>query len=373
MDENTNVQFGEGGAGTFSDGKINTSVKDKRNRFVLEEFVKFGAEDKILYDYKPHIGTDVLAKILVNIRKEIEKLGGKFMFDTKFISFVKSDFIQVFTDRGEFKTEHLILGLGNSSRQTFVELKKIGMEIEPKPFAVGYRVQHSQKMINQCMYGDADISILGVADYKLTYTTEKGIPVYSFCMCPGGYVVNSSSERGQLVINGMSYSRRNSKNANSAIIMGINFNTIEEAVSFQIDIEKKAYNRGNGKIPTMLYGDFKRKVVGEKYGSVYPQFKGEAVLANIRGILPKKLEEAFIEGMEAFGKKIEGFNSDDVLVSAVESRTSSPVRMKRNKDFMSNIIGVYPIGEGAGYAGGIMSAAIDGIKVAQSILGGYDE
>ncbi len=371
LDEMTNVQFGEGGAGTYSDGKLNTSVKDFRNRFILNELVKAGANEKILYENKPHIGTDVLKNIVKNIRNEIICNGGKFEFDTKFLGLEKNfDIITVKTNKNIYKTDKLILAIGNSSRDTFLNIKNAGIYIETKPFAVGYRVQHDQRLIDEALYGSS-ISELGPADYKLTYTTKDNIPVYSFCMCPGGYVVNSSSENGKLVINGMSYSLRNSKNANSAIIMGVKFDTVEEAISFQDDIEKKAFYYGNGKIPTMTYKDYKDNKKSDKLGNILPRFKGGYYLTNIRGILPKKLELAFIEAMENFGNRIKGFNNDDVIVSAVESRTSSPVRINRDENFVSNIDGVYPIGEGAGYAGGIMSAAIDGVKVAQSILKGY--
>lgn len=372
LSEKSNIQYGEGGAGTFSDGKLNTSVKDMRNRYVLETLVKFGADEKILYENKPHVGTDILIKVVENMREEIKALGGKFIFNTKFKGIdISNNKFNIITDKNiNLSTDKLVLALGNSARDTFLYLASIGMNIEVKPFAVGYRVQHSQVDINLANYGEKYFDKLGAADYKLTYKTDDGIAVYSFCMCPGGYVVNSSSELGQIAVNGMSYSGRNSKNANSAIIMSVSFDDIYSAINFQIDIEKRAYEKGEGSMPTMLYGDFKANRISESFGNITPQFKGHYTLGSVRGILPKELENAFVEAMEKFGDKIKNFNTDDVIVTAVESRTSSPVRMVRDDKYMSNIKNIYPIGEGAGYAGGIMSAAIDGIRVAQAILEG---
>lgn len=369
LNVDSNVQYGEGGAGTFSDGKLNSSVKDYRNRFVLQTFVDFGANEEILFANKPHIGTDVLINVIKNMRSEIESLGGKFYFNTRMKDFKLASNIEVYTSTGDrFNTDRLVLAIGNSAREEFIMLKDKGMEVVPKSFAVGYRVSHSQEMINKSNYGEKYCDLLGACDYKLTYTTKNKIPVYSFCMCPGGYVVNSSSEQGQIVVNGMSYSKRNSKTANSAIIMGVSFDTVEDAIKFQIEIEKRAFVFGQGAMPTMLYGDYKKNIPSTKFGEVKPRFKGKYRLCNIRGILSYEYEQAFIEAMEEFSKKIEGFNRDDTIITAIESRTSSPVRIVRYDNFQSNFKKVYPIGEGAGYAGGIMSASIDGIKVAQSIL-----
>ncbi len=382
----TNVQFGEGGAGTFSDGKLNTMVKDKDGRLdrVLDIFASHGAPGRIRYESKPHIGTDILREVVKNIRNEFISFGGEIYFETQVTD------IRLNTDGSvkaavcgdkEYPCDYLVLAIGHSARDTFYMLKDLGVSMQPKPFAVGFRVEHPQSLINESQYGKRDIGALSAAPYKLTTTTAEGRGVYSFCMCPGGYVVNASSEEGMLAVNGMSYSGRDGKNANSAIIITVDpkdFGTSDvlSGVEFQRGLEKKAYDLAGGRIPVEYYGDFKKAVLGKDTGKVAasslldetfsPQMKGGFEFSNVHEILPEELNKAFVEGMENFGRTIKGYNDDRALVSGVESRTSSPVRINRGNDgFSENVKGLFPCGEGAGYAGGIMSAAMDGIRIAQ--------
>ena len=382
LNPNSNVIFGEGGAGTFSDGKLNTSVKDPsgRIRFVLETFVRFGADQSILYDNKPHIGTDVLVTIMKNMRAHLISLGCDIRFESCMIG-IKCDAnaicsITVLDEQKkqeyELECKQLILAPGHGARDTFVMLQKLQIPMEPKAFAVGFRVEHPQEMINQFAYG-TDIHRLPAAPYKVTSNFPGGRGVYSFCMCPGGYVVNASSEEGMLVVNGMSYSGRNSKNANSAIIVSLLPEDLDwsdplSGMKFQMEIERKTYELGQGKIPQQLLVDFKNNHVSDSYGSYGSMTKSATVFANLRGILPSEMEESFLAGMEHFGKIIPGFDRDDAILSGTESRTSSPVRICRNQSFESDVKGLYPCGEGAGYAGGITSAAVDGIKVAEAVI-----
>ncbi len=376
LNEEDNVTFGEGGAGTFSDGKLNTMIKDKENRitFVLETFHKFGAPKEILYEAKPHIGTDLLINIIKSMREEIIKLGGEFRFNTCLKDLVISNgrIEKVLLNDYYVDTDILILGIGHSAHDTFHMLNKY-LKMEAKPFALGVRIQHNQKMIDESQYGRV-IEKLGPASYKLTYQTKSGRGVYTFCMCPGGYVVNSSTKEGYLSINGMSNYKRDTSNANSAIIVTVSpkdFGTNPlDGLNFQKSLEKKAYDIGNGLIPTQLYKDFKENRKSEKFGSVNPVFKGGYTFQDINLILPEYICDALKEGIGAFGKKIEGFSNDDAIISAIESRTSSPVKILRDDEFES-IKGIYPIGEGAGYAGGITSAACDGIKVSEKIMDKY--
>ena len=389
LDPESNVQFGEGGAGTFSDGKLNTSIKGQGSyiRFVLNTFREFGADEDILYDAKPHIGTDKLIEIVRNIREKIKELGGEFYFDTRFTGFLLSDDkkslkgIKAVGRRGELtvETEHCVLAIGHSARDTFeLLLDEYGLEMEKKPFAMGVRVQHPQALINEAMYGNDKLSqktaILGEAPYKLTHKCTNGRSVYSFCMCPGGYVVNSSSEEERLCVNGMSYSDRGSGYANSAIVVNITADDFDgedplSGMRLQRRLEEAAYIAGSGNIPMETYGDFKKKEKRpENAGNMEPCIKGYANPADIRSILPEFMGDAIEEGIESFSRMIPGFNSDDTLMYAVESRTSSPVRIVRDDSFESSVKGVYPAGEGAGYAGGITSAAVDGIKTAEKLL-----
>jgi uncharacterized FAD-dependent dehydrogenase len=392
LDPCTNVQFGEGGAGTFSDGKLNTLVKDKdgRGRKALEIFVKHGAKDNILYEAKPHIGTDILCGVVKGMREHIIELGGEVLFESQVTDFVVDEsgrLIKVVAAGKEYPCDAAVLAIGHSARDTFYTLKERKVEMQKKPFAVGFRVEHPQKLINLSQYGIEDPKGLPAAPYKLVAEASDKRGVYSFCMCPGGYVVNASSEEGRLAVNGMSYNARDSRNANSAIIITISpedfgGEDVLSGVEFQRKLEEKAYKVGNGSIPVEYYCDFKENVVKKNNLNILleekkenttdrnlPVMKGSYVFSDVHDILPDDLNVAFVEGMEKFGRMIKGYNNGDALVSGVESRTSSPVRIVRDFSGESvNIKGLYPCGEGAGYAGGIMSAAMDGIQTAEHIV-----
>ena len=377
LDPDSNVQFGEGGAGTFSDGKLNTLVKDPngRNHEVLKRFVEAGAPEEIVYQQKPHLGTDVLIGIVETMRHQIEEMGGSFCFETKVTDLcIENGHLTAVEVNNEEKipADACVLALGHSARDTFDMLHRRGVYMEPKSFAVGLRMEHPQKMINYDLYGEEENEFLGAASYKVTHTCENGRGVYSFCMCPGGYVVNASSEQGMLAVNGMSYQARDSKNANSALIVTVTPEDFPEegplgGISFQRELEKRAWELGKGRIPVQLFGDFKLHQKSSVFGEIEPQMKGAYVLADVRSILPKEIGDSIEEGVLAFGKKLKGFDRNDAILSGVESRTSSPVRIVRNREGYSNIEGIYPCGEGAGYAGGITSAAMDGIKTAEFI------
>lgn len=380
----SNVQFGEGGAGTFSDGKLNTLVKDRegRNRFVLETFVSLGAPRSILYEQKPHIGTDILIEIVKNMRKSIENLGGQVRFNSQVTDIVIGNNLQggekklkqlVINGQEYVDTETAVLAIGHSARDTFSLLLKKQVAMESKAFAVGVRIEHPQSMITKCQYGREFFPGLPAASYKLSEQLPNKRGVYTFCMCPGGYVVDASSEKGCLAVNGMSYHKRDGKNANSAIIVTVNpgdygMGDALSGVAFQRMLEKRAYEIGAGKVPVQRFADFVDNKKGALSNTFMPQIKGAHTVANVRSIFPDILGESLVQGIGAMGKKIPGFAGDDVLISGVESRTSSPVRIERNENMESNISGLYPCGEGAGYAGGITSAAMDGMKVAESII-----
>lgn len=385
LDPDCNVQFGEGGAGTFSDGKLNTLVKDPagRGRKVLELFVEAGAPEDILYVNKPHIGTDVLQHVVAGIRREIVEAGGEIRFQTRVtkilhekgqVTGVEVEYAGRKPEREMIPAERVVMAIGHSARDTFAMLKEEGISMEPKAFAVGMRIEHPQAMINKSQYGVEHPEHLPAADYKLTYRASNGRGVYSFCMCPGGQVVNSSSEPGRMVVNGMSYRARDGRNANSALIVTVTpedypGEDVLSGVAFQRQIEEAAWKTGNGRIPSQLFGDFRENRSSVQYGEVKPDHKGESSLANLRSILPEPLNEALIEGIEAFDHKIKGYAREDAILSAVEARTSSPVKILRDENMMSNIKGLYPCGEGPGYAGGIMSAAMDGCRAAETIVG----
>ena len=381
LDPDSNVQFGEGGAGTFSDGKLNTLVKDPygRNREVLKRFVEAGAPQEILYQQKPHLGTDVLVGIVQKMRQDIIEMGGNFYFRSKVTDLRIEDGILKavkINDDTEIPAEVCVLAIGHSARDTFEMLHKRGVYMEPKSFAVGVRIEHPQSMINQDLYGEDENEFLGAASYKVTHKCQNGRGVYSFCMCQGGYVVNASSEPGRLAVNGMSYQARDSRNANSAMIVTVTPEDFPgdgplKGVEFQKNLERKAWELGKGKIPVQLFEDFRQNKAGEQFGEITPCMKGEYVLANVRSILPTEVGDSIEEGVLAFGRRIEGFDRGDALLSAVESRTSSPVRIVRNEELLSNVKGIYPCGEGAGYAGGITSAAMDGIKIAETVSKKY--
>ena len=393
LDPECNVQFGEGGAGTFSDGKLNTMVKDPsgRNIEVLKILAQAGADPAITYVNKPHVGTDVLRTVVKNIRSEIENLGGEVRFgcrldnleirDGKLQSITISSRIsssEANRNIQNIKTSVLVLAIGHSARDTFEMLAGKQLDMQAKAFAVGLRIQHPQNIINLSQYGIEEAGKLGAASYKLTAQTQSGRGVYSFCMCPGGFVVDASSEPKRLAINGMSNHDRAGDNANSALIVTVTPDDFPVpgalgGVAFQRKLEEAAYRCGSGKIPVQLYGDFAQNRISTGFGAVNPQFKGRFSFGNLREVLPEALSMAMLEGMEHFGHVIHGFDREDAIFAGAESRTSSPLRIPRDNKTMesSMVLGIYPCGEGAGYAGGITSAAMDGMKTAEAIIAKY--
>ena len=386
LNPESNVQFGEGGAGTFSDGKLNTLVKDPsgRNKKVLEILAEAGADPSITYVNKPHVGTDVLSLVVKNIRQEIIRLGGEIRFNCKMTDFTdENGQLTAITasqrqEDGTFKEETIpaqavVLAIGHSARDTFAMLAGKELHLQAKAFAVGLRIQHPQSQINLSQYGMENPGSLGAASYKLTKQTSSGRGVYSFCMCPGGFVVNASSEDGRLAVNGMSNHDRAGKNANSALIVTVTPEDFPDngplgGVSFQRNLEEAAYRAGGGKIPVQLYKDFKADTVSEAFGDVEPAFKGGYSFANLRDVMTEPLSEALVEGINSFGRIISGFDRDDAILAGIESRTSSPIRIPRDEGLESRVRGLYPCGEGAGYAGGITSAAMDGLRAAETIV-----
>lgn len=384
LDPNCNVQFGEGGAGTFSDGKLNTVIKDGSGRRteVMRTFVEYGAEPSIMYINKPHVGTDVLSGIVRNMREDIKRLGGEVHFDSLFTGYdqITQDEVCVHIknlsdgSEKEYRTNALVLALGHSSRDTVEMLYKKGVPMEPKPFAMGLRIEHKRADIDVMKYGDdpAYAKLLPAADYKMTHQASNGRAVYSFCMCPGGYVVNASSEHGETCVNGMSYSGRDGENSNSAIVVNV---TPEDygsdhplaGMKFQRRWEKAAYEAGQGAVPVQLFGDYRRDIPTEKLGGVKPQIKGKYRLTSLKCCLPEYIKDAIIEGVVSFDKRMPGYSSDDAVLSGIEARTSSPVRMIRGDELRCEGTCIYPCGEGAGYAWGITSSAVDGMKVAEAI------
>lgn len=384
LDPNCNVQFGEGGAGTFSDGKLNTVIKDGSGRRteVMRTIVEYGADPSIMYINKPHVGTDVLSGIVRNMREDIKRLGGEVHFDSLFTGYdqITQDEVCVHIknlsdgSEKEYRTNALVLALGHSSRDTVEMLYKKGVPMEPKPFAMGLRIEHKRADIDVMKYGDdpAYAKLLPAADYKMTHQASNGRAVYSFCMCPGGYVVNASSEHGEMCVNGMSYSGRDGENSNSAIVVNV---TPEDygsdhplaGMKFQRRCEKAAYEAGQGAVPVQLFGDYRRDIPTEKLGGVKPQIKGKYRLTSLKCCLPEYIKNAIIEGVVSFDKRMPGYSSDDAVLSGIEARTSSPVRMIRGDELRCEGTCIYPCGEGAGYAGGITSAAVDGMKVAEAI------
>lgn len=377
----SNVQFGEGGAGTFSDGKLYTQIKDPNyyGRKVLQEFVKAGAPEEILYLSKPHIGTFRLVTMVEKIRATIESLGGEIRFgsrvDELLIEHGQVQGVQL--SNGEIlESSYVVLAIGHSARDTFSMLQQNGVYMEAKPFSMGFRIEHPQSLIDQCRFGNAaGHPLLGAADYKLVHHCKNGRSVYSFCMCPGGTVVAATSEAGHVVTNGMSQYSRNERNANSAIVVGITPEVdypehVLAGVDLQRHWERKAFLLGgeNYAAPAQLVGDFLAGKPSIQFGAVEPSYTPSVKLGDLSSALPYYAVEAIREALPAFDKKIKGFAMHDALLTGVETRTSSPIRIKRNENFQSlNTIGLFPAGEGAGYAGGILSAAIDGIKVAEAV------
>ena len=390
----SNVQFGEGGAGTFSDGKLTTNTNNFRMQKVYSEFILAGAEKKISYMSKPHVGTDKLIGIMKNIRKKIEDLGGEYRFQNKLVSItyenskITEAIIEILSDKSDTEdeihneiykidTDIVILAIGHSSRDTFYMLNEKNIKMERKIFSVGVRIEHKQSMINHSQYGKfADK--LPAAEYKLSVKSENGRGVYTFCMCPGGVVVPAASEEGRLVVNGMSYSKRNLENANSAILVNVYPDDFGESgvlagVEFQRKLEEKAFELGGSdyKAPVQLFGDFVKNIKSKKLGKVKPSYAKGYKFANLNECFPDYINISLKEGIQLMDRKIKGFANYDSVLSAVESRSSSPVKIPRNEKFFSNIDGIIPCGEGAGYAGGIMSAAVDGIKCAEAVIEYY--
>lgn len=385
-DRYSNVCFGEGGAGTFSDGKLNTMVKDTYGRidYVKQVFVENGAPEEILYLAKPHIGTDELRNVIINIRNLIIKLGGEFYFNTKMtdmlIRNLQIEGVTVEDTKNSnvkiINCNRLVLANGHSARETYKVLKD-KFKLEQKDIAVGLRIQHPQELIDKLQYGEYAVK-LPPADYKLKYHSSNGRAVYSFCMCPGGYVVNASTEKGAIVVNGMSNHSRSSGNANSAIVANVTSSDygsddVLAGIEFQRKCEQKAYMAsdtvaGKGYIPCQRYVDYKTNTASIKAGEIAPVTKGNVIMTDLTDVLPYSIRSSIIEAIDYFDTIMPGFGSDDALLCGVETRTSSPVRIVRDESLQSNIHGVYPCGEGAGYAGGIMSAAVDGIKCAMKII-----
>ncbi|WP_291632781.1 NAD(P)/FAD-dependent oxidoreductase [Clostridium sp.] len=380
LNTESNVQFGEGGAGTFSDGKLTTRIKDNRCDYILEEFVKAGAPDEILYMGKPHIGTDILKEVVKNIRETIIKLGGEVRFNSKLCDIkIKDEKIKsVIVNGEEIPCDNIVLAIGHSSRDTYEMLYKKGIFMSSKPFAVGVRIEHPQDMINENQYGKyANHPKLKGADYKLTYKSEKlGRAVYSFCMCPGGSVVAAASEQGFLAINGMSEHKRDKQNGNSAIVVSVGPKDFASdnplaGIEFQRHYESLAYTLGgsNYNAPVQLVGDFLKGRVSSEIGSVKPSYTPGYKFADITKCLPSYVTDAIKEALPKFEYKINGFAREDAILTGIETRTSAPVRIDRNEKLQSiSLAGLYPAGEGAGYAGGIISAAVDGLKAAESIM-----
>lgn len=386
LNTESNVQYGEGGAGTFSDGKLYSQVKDKRHlgRKVLNEFVAAGAPQEILYVSKPHIGTFKLVTMVEKMRAEIIRLGGEIRFGQKVASLLREvdgegigQVRGVTTGDGDtILSEHIVLAIGHSARDTFQILLDAGVYIEPKPFSIGFRIEHPQSVIDKARFGDsAGHPILGAADYKLVHHCKSGRSVYSFCMCPGGTVVAATSEEKQVVTNGMSQYSRNERNANSAIVVGINPEEdypghVLAGIDMQRELESLAYRMGgeNYNAPAQLVGDFLKGQPSTALGAVVPSYQPGITLTDLSDALPKFAIDAIREALPVFDKQIKGFAMADAVLTGIETRSSAPICIRRGADFQNlNTRGLYPAGEGAGYAGGILSAAIDGIKVAEAV------
>ncbi|MFA9398123.1 MAG: NAD(P)/FAD-dependent oxidoreductase, partial [Clostridiaceae bacterium] len=378
----SNVQFGEGGAGTFSDGKLTTRIKDSRCNYILDELVKFGAPAEIIYSGKPHIGTDLLKGIVKNIREEIKALGGEVLFNTKLVDIKTNNgkIKSVITEDDEIPCNNLVLAIGHSSRDTYEMLFKNQFYMETKPFAIGVRAEHPQSLIDINQYGKySNHKRLKSSDYKLTYRSSLNRSVYSFCMCPGGKVVNASSEENRLVVNGMSNYKRNLENANSAIVVSVGKEDFVgksplAGMEFQRHYESLAYKEGgsNYSVPIQLLGDFIKGQPTNELGKINPSITSSYKLANLNNCLPSYVTDSLKEAFKAFNNKIKGFSREDVVLTGIETRTSAPLRISRNENMESiSVKGVYPTGEGAGYAGGIVSAAVDGMKCAENIMQEY--
>ncbi len=380
LDTKSNIQFGEGGAGTFSDGKLTTRIGDERCEFILKTLYDFGAPEEILYKAKPHIGTDLLTEVIKNIREEIIRYGGKVLFNTKLIDVnIKNNKVHsVKTQNGEIKTENLILATGNSARDMFFMLKDKEINMSVKPFSVGLRIEHLQSDIDKALYHSlAGHKNLDKGEYQLANTKgDRG--VYTFCMCPGGSVVAAASEENTVVVNGMSLHARDSENANSAVVVSVNEkdfdNNFEKAIEFQEKLEKLAFSYGKEsyKAPAQTVDNFLNGKKGLNLNTVTPSYPIGIKEADFNEILPIEISKNLKESLLVFDRKLKGFAKSDSVLTGVETRTSSPVRIHRNDEYQSNVIGLYPCGEGAGFAGGIMSSAVDGTRIAQFISSKYN-
>jgi len=382
LNPNSNVQFGEGGAGTFSDGKLNSVIKDIRCRKVLDTFVRFGAPEEICYHAKPHIGTDRLKQVVKAIRQAIQAAGGEVRFLSQVTQFHITDGRLTgltINNRERLAVEVAILAIGHSARDTFTQLHQQQIAMEQKAFAMGVRIEHLQRRINLSQYGmETPYDSLGAADYKLTYQTVAGRAVYSFCMCPGGKVVAAASEEGRLAVNGMSDLARDGVNANSALVVNVtpedfSSDDVLAGVAFQRHWETLAWQLGKQyHAPVQLVGDFLSDQPSTAFGTVQPSYRPGVVFAELKHCLPDFVTAALREALPAFGRKIKGYDDADAILTGVETRTSSPVRILRNAQYQSpSAAGLYPCGEGAGYAGGIMSAAVDGLRIAEQIIARY--
>ncbi len=376
LDERSNVQFGEGGAGTFSDGKLNTGVNNPRIGWVLDQFVKFGAREDILYDAKPHVGTDVLLTVVQNLRRRIIDLGGEVRFNSQVtgLRLENGQLTGLEVNGCEFvETHRAVLAIGHSARDTFTMLHQRQVPMEPKAFAMGVRIEHKQSMVNEAQYGENN-PVLPPADYKLVqHLDEKS--VYTFCMCPGGYVVAAASEEGRVVTNGMSYADREGENANAALLVTVNpddfpGDDVLAGMHWQRQIEEAAYEAGGGGYfaPAQRVGDFLNDRPSTGPGAVQPTYRPGVTWCDLRDVLPVQITKALKEAIPKLDGSLKGFSSPDAVLTAPETRSSSPVRILRDESRQSAIKGLYPCGEGAGYAGGIMSAAVDGIQTAEAIL-----
>lgn len=384
LKNNSNVQFGEGGAGTFSDGKLTTRLKDIRSTKVLGEMVNHGAPEEILYSHKPHVGTDILKDVIKNIRKEIISLGGEVRFDALVTDIgLENGKVShvVINDNEKLKCQHLILAIGHSARDTYRMIYKKGLNMEQKPFAIGARIEHHQIEINKSQYGRFfDHERLGAADYRMTARTEEGRSVYTFCMCPGGSVIASASSEGYLVTNGMSEHARDEENSNSGLLVNIDNSDFKSdhplsGIEFQERYERLAFELGgsNYKAPCQLVGDFLKGIPSNEVRSVKPSYKPGVFMTDLSLCLPDFVVRAMREGIKIMGSKLKGFDSEDAVLTGVETRSSAPVRIKRDPITLESLSvdNIYPCGEGAGYAGGIVTAAVDGIKCAEKIIEKY--
>jgi uncharacterized FAD-dependent dehydrogenase len=381
LNTESNVQFGEGGAGTFSDGKLTTRVKDKYRRAdkILQDMVQAGAPDEILIDSRPHVGTANLVHVVENLRVKIEKLGGEYRFESRVDDLIieKDRVAGLVLASGErVLSDIVILAIGHSARDTFSMLQERGVEVTPKAFSIGFRIEHPQSLIDQSQFGKhAGHPALGAADYQLSYRTSQGRTVYSFCMCPGGFVIGAASEEGGVVTNGMSQYARNEVNANSAIVAEVSPTDFPvhplAGFLFQRDWERKTFTLGGEDYfaPVQRVEDFLNGIQSDQLGSVKPTYQPGVRLVDLSQALPEQIIAAIQEALGVFTRRIPGFSGPDAILTGIETRTSCPLRILRGRDGQSiSIRGIYPVGEGSGYAGGIMSSAIDGIKAAEKVI-----